>query len=217
MESLHSNKTLRHRFVFAFERIASHLLSAPLPQGTIYSCINSSCHVPIPTSISRVKYKATTVAQSWIVNVKSWELKSPLFTFKEACIRSFIRVIQSRLMHFSDTSRTYRAFTSKDEKTCWTELFQIRVFYARAVCWVNKIPQWVKVPKPVEGCMLSKFGFQLLWTDTMTKATLIRTSNWGWLTGSEVQSIITKVRAWQCPGRHGTGRAESSTSSSEGN
>jgi hypothetical protein len=47
----------------------------------------------------------------------------------------------------------------------------------------------------------------------MTKATLIRTTfNWGWLTGSEVQSIIIKVGAWQCPGRHGAGRDESSTS-----
>jgi hypothetical protein len=51
----------------------------------------------------------------------------------------------------------------------------------------------------------------------MTKTTLIRiTFNWGWLTGSEVQSIIIKVGAWQHPGRHGAGRAESSTSSFEG-
>jgi hypothetical protein len=35
-------------------------------------------------------------------------------------------------------------------------------------------------------------------------------------TGSEVQSIINKVGAWQCPGRHGADRAESSTTSSEG-
>jgi hypothetical protein len=50
-----------------------------------------------------------------------------------------------------------------------------------------------------------------------TKKTLIRiTFNWGWLTGSEVQSIIIKAGAWQHPGRHGAGRAESSTSSSEG-
>jgi hypothetical protein len=40
----------------------------------------------------------------------------------------------------------------------------------------------------------------------MAKASLIRaTFNWGWLTGSEVQSIIIKA-----------GGAESSTSSSEG-
>jgi hypothetical protein len=33
----------------------------------------------------------------------------------------------------------------------------------------------------------------LLLTDTMAKAALIRTTfNWGWLTGSEVQSIIFK-------------------------
>jgi hypothetical protein len=57
----------------------------------------------------------------------------------------------------------------------------------------------------------------LLCTDTMTKATLIRTTfNWNWLTGSEIQSIIIKVGTWQHPGRHGAGRAEGSTSSSEG-
>jgi hypothetical protein len=50
----------------------------------------------------------------------------------------------------------------------------------------------------------------------MTKATLIRTFNWGWLTGSEFQSILIKVGTWQHPGRHGAGGAESSTSSSEG-
>jgi hypothetical protein len=56
----------------------------------------------------------------------------------------------------------------------------------------------------------------LLRTDTMTKANLIRTTfNWGWLRSSEVQSIIIKVGAWQHPGRHGAGEAESSTSSSE--
>jgi hypothetical protein len=51
----------------------------------------------------------------------------------------------------------------------------------------------------------------------MTEATLIRTTfNWGWLIGSEVQSIIIMVGAWQHPGRHGAGGAESSTSCSEG-
>jgi hypothetical protein len=40
--------------------------------------------------------------------------------------------------------------------------------------------------------------------------------NWSWLTGSEVQSITIKVGAWQHPDRHGTDRAESSTSSSKG-
>jgi hypothetical protein len=42
------------------------------------------------------------------------------------------------------------------------------------------------------------------------------TFNWGWLTGSEVESIIIKAGAWQHPGRHGAEGAESSTSSSEG-
>jgi hypothetical protein len=51
----------------------------------------------------------------------------------------------------------------------------------------------------------------------MTKATLISiTFNQGWLTGSEVQSIISKVGAGQHLGRHGAGDAESSSSSSEG-
>jgi hypothetical protein len=51
----------------------------------------------------------------------------------------------------------------------------------------------------------------------MTKVTLIRTTfNWSWLTGSEVQSIIIKVETWQHPGRHGAGRAERPTTSSEG-
>ena len=54
----------------------------------------------------------------------------------------------------------------------------------------------------------------LLRTDTMTKATLVKTTfNWGWLTGSEVQSIIIKAEAWQPPGRQDEGRVESSTSS----
>ena len=52
----------------------------------------------------------------------------------------------------------------------------------------------------------------------MAKATLIRTTfNWGWLIGSETQSIIIiMVGTWQHPGRHGAGGAESSTSLSEG-
>jgi hypothetical protein len=52
----------------------------------------------------------------------------------------------------------------------------------------------------------------------MTKTTLIRTTfTWGWLTGSEVQSIIIKVGTWQHPDRHGAGRAERSTSLPKGN
>jgi hypothetical protein len=51
----------------------------------------------------------------------------------------------------------------------------------------------------------------------MTKATLKRTTFIsGWLTGSEVQSIVIKVGAWQHPDRHDAGGAESSTSLSEG-
>jgi hypothetical protein len=50
----------------------------------------------------------------------------------------------------------------------------------------------------------------------MTKATLIKDKfNWGWLTGSEVQSIIIKVGTWQHPSRHGTGGAENSVSCSK--
>jgi hypothetical protein len=50
----------------------------------------------------------------------------------------------------------------------------------------------------------------------MTKAILLRKTNWWWLIGSEVQSIIIKVETWQHPGTHGKGRAESFISSSEG-
>jgi len=43
----------------------------------------------------------------------------------------------------------------------------------------------------------------------MTKASLLRTTfNWGWLTGSEVQSITIKAGTWQHPSRHGAGRSE---------
>jgi hypothetical protein len=53
--------------------------------------------------------------------------------------------------------------------------------------------------------------------DISPKATLIRTTfNWGWLTGSEVQSIIFKAGAWQHLRRHGTGGAENSKSLFEG-
>jgi hypothetical protein len=35
---------------------------------------------------------------------------------------------------------------------------------------------------------------------TTTKTTVLRTTfTWGWLTGSEIQSSIIKVGAWQCP------------------
>jgi hypothetical protein len=51
----------------------------------------------------------------------------------------------------------------------------------------------------------------------MTMATLIRiTFNCGWLPGSEIQSSIIKVGAWQHPGSHGVGGTERSTSSSAG-
>jgi hypothetical protein len=49
----------------------------------------------------------------------------------------------------------------------------------------------------------------------MTKATLIKTFHWAWLTGSKVQFIIIKAGTWQHPGRHSAGGAESSTSLSE--
>jgi hypothetical protein len=46
---------------------------------------------------------------------------------------------------------------------------------------------------------------------------LKRTFNWGWLTGSELRSVITKTGTWQHPGRHGGGgEVESYTASSEG-
>jgi hypothetical protein len=46
----------------------------------------------------------------------------------------------------------------------------------------------------------------------MAKATLTRTTfNWGWLTGSEVHSIILKAGTWWHPSRHDVGGSESST------
>jgi len=62
----------------------------------------------------------------------------------------------------------------------------------------------IKVSYLVRVLLLSK--------DTMTKPTLIGTTfNWGWLIGSEVQSIIITVGTWQCPGRHDARKDESST------
>jgi len=47
----------------------------------------------------------------------------------------------------------------------------------------------------------------------MTKATLMRTTfNWGWLTGSKVQSITIKEEARKHPGRYEAGEAENPTS-----
>ena len=47
----------------------------------------------------------------------------------------------------------------------------------------------------------------------MTKATLLRTTfNWGWLTGSEVQSVIIKAATWWLPGSHGARGTERSAS-----
>jgi hypothetical protein len=42
------------------------------------------------------------------------------------------------------------------------------------------------------------------------------TYNWGWLTCSEVQSIIIEAGALQHPGRHGAAGAKSSAPSSKG-
>lgn len=61
----------------------------------------------------------------------------------------------------------------------------------------------IKVSYLVRVLLLSK--------DTMTKPTPIGTFNWGWLIGSEVQSIIITVGTWQCPGRHDARKDESST------
>jgi hypothetical protein len=48
----------------------------------------------------------------------------------------------------------------------------------------------------------------LLCTDTLTKASLIRTAfNRGWITGLEVPSSMIKAGAWQHPGRCGAGGA----------
>jgi hypothetical protein len=56
----------------------------------------------------------------------------------------------------------------------------------------------------------------LLWANHNQGNSYKNNIYWVWLTGSEVQTIIIKARAWQDPGRHGAGEAESFTSSSEG-
>jgi hypothetical protein len=48
----------------------------------------------------------------------------------------------------------------------------------------------------------------------MTKATLIKTFNRGWFTGSEVQSNFIKAGVWQHLGRPRGGGAETSSSTS---
>jgi hypothetical protein len=53
----------------------------------------------------------------------------------------------------------------------------------------------VRTCSPLLICKCLSQGL-LLWTDTMTKATLTRTFNWGWLTGSELQFIIIKAGTW---------------------
>jgi hypothetical protein len=50
----------------------------------------------------------------------------------------------------------------------------------------------------------------------MTKATLIRTFNWDWLTGSKDQSIIVKAGTWLSPGRNDAGGGKNSSFSSKG-
>ena len=61
-----------------------------------------------------------------------------------------------------------------------------------ALCNICNIPYRTVLDRPL-----------LLWTDTMSKATLTKTTfNWGWLTGSEVQIIIIKAGARQHSGRH---------------
>ena len=47
----------------------------------------------------------------------------------------------------------------------------------------------------------------------MTQETLIRIAfNWGWLTGSVVQSIIVKAGAWWCTDMSGAGEGAESSS-----
>jgi hypothetical protein len=67
--------------------------------------------------------------------------------------------------------------------------------------------KWFSLSRQILAVLISVL---LLETDTMTKATLIKTTfNWGWLISSEVQSIITKAGTWQHLGKHDAGGAES--------
>jgi hypothetical protein len=69
---------------------------------------------------------------------------------------------------------------------------------------------------PMKAVALVKFFYSCEQT-TMTKATFIRTTYiWGWLPGSDIQSIVIKMGTQQHLGRHGAERTENSISSSGG-
>jgi hypothetical protein len=78
--------------------------------------------------------------------------------------------------------------------------------------YINILLKTIKAMLVLAMCRVL-VGVLLLWTDTMTKAILIRTTfSWDWLTGSEV----IKVETWQHRDKHRAGGAERSTTSSEG-
>jgi len=78
-------------------------------------------------------------------------------------------------------------------------LYQILLLHICTDTLVMSITGWNFL---LSSCLI----ISLLWTDTMTKASLIRAPfDWVWLTASEVQSVIIKEGSWQYQGRHGTG------------
>ena len=103
----------------------------------------------------------------------------------------------------------------------WSNGFQYRCLFNLSLLWllVHNFLQNSVIPLMEHPCTLHCLDLVrvlLLWADTITKDTLISTTfNWGWVKGSEIQSII-KVGARQHLGRHGAGVAESSTFASEG-
>jgi hypothetical protein len=63
--------------------------------------------------------------------------------------------------------------------------------------------KWLALVPPPPGILVTDIS---VLNSSVTKATLIKTTlSWDWLTGSEIQSNIIMVGAWQHPGRHGTG------------
>jgi hypothetical protein len=101
-------------------------------------------------------------------------------------------VVISRMAGIQGTSLQMKCQWTQPEALIIASLvIKVRVGagLAHSVSTVTVFPEG---KSPICSCL----RVLLLWTDT--KATLIRMMlNWGWLTGSEVQSIIIKAETWR--------------------
>ena len=105
----------------------------------------------------------------------------------------------------------FEALPNVEESVCSLAFFGWRCRTNRSSCsmlaWTlpcsclddNGMNFWACKPNPTEcviykSCLGHCLRVLLLWTDTMTEATLLRTTfNWGWLTCLEAQSIMIKA------------------------